>query len=249
MRGVFGALLDEPEGLPSSEVLRRVEERVPPTAFEQADWPRHPGRRRFENLVRFATIGPVKAGWLVKNKGQWSLTDDGRAAYTALPDPEAFQRESSRLYRVWKKARAQPSEGEEATEDEELPEETAAATLEEAEESAWGEIRTYLGEMPPYDFQELVASLLKAMGYHAHRRALLPRPSGRARIGEARTSRRSVAWPSRDRGGDTDAWRSAACTRGAREPLRWRTRCRQNPSRGCEARSTGPCGSTGSHAN
>jgi hypothetical protein len=24
---------------------------------------------------------PVKAGWLVKNKGQWSLTDDGRAAY------------------------------------------------------------------------------------------------------------------------------------------------------------------------
>jgi len=146
-------------------VLKKVEERVPPTAYEQADWPKE-GVRRFEKTVRFATIGPVKAGWLVKNKGHWSLTDDGRAAYAAFPDPEALQREWYQLYQAWKKARAQVSEDEAATEDEELSEETAAATLEEAEESAWREVRTYLGEMPPYDFQALVAALLKAMGYH-----------------------------------------------------------------------------------
>lgn len=31
---------------------------------------------------------------------------------------------------------------------------------------AWVEIETYLAEMAPYEFQELVAALLKAMGYH-----------------------------------------------------------------------------------
>ena len=42
----------------------------------------------------------------------------------------------------------------------------AGATFEESEEAAWMEIRDYLGKMPPYEFQDLVAALLKAMGYH-----------------------------------------------------------------------------------
>jgi restriction system protein len=93
IRGVFGVLMDMPEGLPMAEVLKAVEERVPPTPDEQADYPSTPGARRFERTIRFATIGPVKAGWLVKNKGQWSLTDDGRTAYTTCTDPDALQRE------------------------------------------------------------------------------------------------------------------------------------------------------------
>ncbi|MGH9792575.1 MAG: restriction endonuclease, partial [Candidatus Acidiferrales bacterium] len=44
--------------------------------------------------------------------------------------------------------------------------EGAAATLEEAEESAWTEIEQRLQSMPPYDFQALVAGLLRAMGYY-----------------------------------------------------------------------------------
>jgi hypothetical protein len=39
-----------------------------------------------------------------------------------------------------------------------------SATLEEAEEIAWAEIRSYLVTMPPYEFQALVGSLLRAMG-------------------------------------------------------------------------------------
>src|SRR5581483_8200146 len=31
---------------------------------------------------------------------------------------------------------------------------------------AWDEIEEYLRSMPPFDFQELVAALLRAMGYH-----------------------------------------------------------------------------------
>jgi restriction system protein len=42
----------------------------------------------------------------------------------------------------------------------------AATTLEEAEESAWSEIEEHLTQMNPYDFQNLVAGLLRGMGYH-----------------------------------------------------------------------------------
>lgn len=41
-----------------------------------------------------------------------------------------------------------------------------ASTVEEAEENAWLEIERYVQEMKPYEFQKLVAALLRAMGYH-----------------------------------------------------------------------------------
>jgi restriction system protein len=160
VRGVFAALLDQPEGLPAAEVLKIVEAKVPPTPFEQSYYPKSPNVRRFEKIVRFGTIPAVKAGWLLKSKGQWSLTDEGRAAYASFTDPEAFQREAIKLYGAWKEGQPTPEPNEEALETE------TPSTFEEAEEAAWGEIRDYLAGMPPYDFQNLVAALLKAMDYH-----------------------------------------------------------------------------------
>jgi len=86
-RAVFEVLIQHPDGLPAKNVLKQVEENVEPTDFENADYPNRPGVRRFEKHVRFATIKAVKAGWLVKTKGEWSLTDEGRAAYRKYPDP------------------------------------------------------------------------------------------------------------------------------------------------------------------
>ncbi len=160
-RGVFAVLIYETEPLPVSQVLKLTAERVPPTPFEQEMLPNYPNIRRFDNTIRFATVTTVKAGWLVKAKGEWSLTDEGRAAYKSFADPEAFRREAEQLYRAWKKAQPQPPEAEP-----EIPEDDAGGTFEEAEAAAWGEIRDYLATMPPYDFQNLVASLLRAMGYH-----------------------------------------------------------------------------------
>lgn len=169
MRGVIKILLDSPDGLPAKEVLRRLEEVVPPTDFEKSDYPKHPGIRRFEKMARFATIGPVKAGWLVKSKGRWYVTQEGGKAYNQLQDPEEFHREARRLYRQWRAAQPEAiAELEEAG-----PEGTSsiekaaeASTFEEAEESAWEEIEQYVQVMNPYDLQKLVAALLRAMGYH-----------------------------------------------------------------------------------
>jgi restriction system protein len=158
-RGVFKILLDHPEGLPANDVLRRLEQVVPPTDFERADYPKRPGLRRFEKIVRFATIAPVKAGWLLKSKGRWTVTDEGKKAYEQFRDPEKLAKEGNRLYRQWYENR--PDEVEVAED-----EPTATGTFEEAEESAWNEVERYLKSMNPYDFQNLVAALLRAMGYH-----------------------------------------------------------------------------------
>jgi restriction system protein len=162
VQGVFSILKENPEGLPAAETLRRLEGLVPPTPFEDSTYPKSPNVRRYGKIVRFSTIGPVKAGWLVKEKGQWSLTEDGVKAYDSLADPEAFMLEAARLYREWKQAQpvAEGDEGEVEGESE------ASTSLEEAEEAAWSEIRSYLASMPPYEFQDLVAALLRAMGYY-----------------------------------------------------------------------------------
>ena len=160
---LVAVLVDLTDPLPVSQVLKLVAERVPPTPFEQEMLPRYPNIRRFDNTIRFATVTTVKAGWLVKAKGEWSLTDGGRIAYNRFVEPEEFRREAERLYRAWKETQPATPEIEAETE---VPEDDAGNTFEEAEEAAWGEIRNYLTTMPPYDFQELVASLLKAMNYH-----------------------------------------------------------------------------------
>jgi hypothetical protein len=103
VRGVFEILLSHPDGLPAHEVLSRLEAAVPPTDFEETAYPERPNVRRYEKIVRFSTIGPVKANWLVKKKGLWSLTDEGRRAFAQYPDPEQFALEFDRLYRQWKR--------------------------------------------------------------------------------------------------------------------------------------------------
>lgn len=160
VRGVFEILVEHPDGLPVKTVLGRLEKLVPPTEFENSTYPNRPDVRRYDKIVRFSTVTAVKAGWMTKDKGLWSLTAVGGKALREFRDPERFAIEAGRLYRQWR--RENPPE-EEAVE--ESPSE-AGATLEEAEESAWSEVERHLTGMNPYDFQNLVAGLLRGMGYH-----------------------------------------------------------------------------------
>ncbi|MGI8519430.1 MAG: AAA family ATPase [Actinomycetota bacterium] len=101
VRGVFEVLADEPNGLQVLEVIERVRELVPPTPFEVAEWPNHPGQQRYGKHLRFHTIVAVKAGWLVKEHGIWRLTSEGREALRVYADPEEFQKTAEQKYNVW----------------------------------------------------------------------------------------------------------------------------------------------------
>jgi restriction system protein len=48
------------------------------------------GVQRFDKIVRFSTISSRHAGWLAKNKGIWSVTEAGKNAMKAYPDPRRF---------------------------------------------------------------------------------------------------------------------------------------------------------------
>ena len=104
-RAIFQVLLDHPDGLPVQEVSRRAEVLCPATGFENEDYPNQPGVRRYPKMQRFTTISSVKAGWLVKQKGVWSLTDEGRDAYAQYEDPDDFHRAAVQGYQRWKAER------------------------------------------------------------------------------------------------------------------------------------------------
>jgi restriction system protein len=160
----FKLLMEYPEGMQAKAVLAALEQSTPLSEYEKSDYPNRPGVRRFDKIVRFATIAPVKAGWLVKSKGTWTLTEEGKAAYHQYPAPEMLIKKAAELYKSWQSL--QPDEVESTGEIHENEPESAGTTLEEAEELAWDEISKYLKSMNPYDFQALVAALLKAMGYY-----------------------------------------------------------------------------------
>lgn len=162
LRKLFEILMAHPEGIRAKDAIAELEKKVELTDYEKGEYPS--GGRRFEKIVRFATVDCVKAGWMVKNKGIWMITEEGRQAYRQYKDPEEFYREAQRLYRKWQKSRKTLVTPGETVDEEE--EKKVTITFEEAEEQAWGEIENYLKTMPPYDLQRLVAVLLKAMGYH-----------------------------------------------------------------------------------
>lgn len=119
------------------------------------------GRVRWETHLRFYTTDCVKAGYLIKSEGQWSLTPKGEAAL-GLP-PGELVRTANRLYRAWKKSdRVEGADKDGPTVDE-LERQTV---YEEAKEQARKEIDQRIDQLGPYDFQRLVAELLRAMGYH-----------------------------------------------------------------------------------
>src|SRR5438552_1451600 len=112
VRKVFEVLVAHPDGLPAKDVLDRVAREMKLTEFEQSTYPANPSVRRLEKIVRFSTIAAVKAGWLAKSKGRWSLTVEGKRAFEKFSYPAEFFSESSRLYRAW--ASSQPEQSPEA---------------------------------------------------------------------------------------------------------------------------------------
>jgi restriction system protein len=161
IRKLFELLLAQAEGMRASDALNALANAVELTPYEAGDY--DSGGRRFEKIVRFATVDCVKAGWLVKEKGIWSVTEHGAQAFQTIKDPEQFYRQAVKLYWNWKKAQPVLDE-DDAVED--IAEKSASITLEQAEEWAWSEIEAYLAAMNEYDFQRLVGNLLSAMGYH-----------------------------------------------------------------------------------
>ena len=148
LRIIFVRLWQESAGLPVGEILAYIPQATLLTDYESGVSP-STHTPRYEKAIRLATSPYVNAGWLIKSRGRWLLTEQGKRACKSFQTAEAFYSEAARIYAEWQESRS-----------------ILALITEEAEEKAWEQIRSYLQEMRPYEFQLLVGDLLSAMGYH-----------------------------------------------------------------------------------
>jgi restriction system protein len=146
------------------DLFERSEPRLKLSEYEKAVHEKS-GYIRWRSVVHFYSIDCVKAGYLQKASGRWSLTPEGEKALK-LPAAE-FIKSAVQQYRAWKANKANPEEQApevpEEPEDEKLVRQTA---YELAEAQARSEIEDHINNLGWYDFQKLVAELLTAMGYH-----------------------------------------------------------------------------------
>jgi restriction system protein len=170
LRAVFAVLAEHPDGIRAKNALAAAEKRITLTDYEAGAF-ESTGVRRYEKLVRFQTVNAVKAGWMVKDKGTWTATEQGLAAFKKYSDPETFMAEAEAEYNAWakqqpKKTKSSPTPATTSSGHTDEGPTGNSITVEEAEETAFAEIATRLATMSPYDLQNLVAGLLRGMGYH-----------------------------------------------------------------------------------
>lgn len=165
---IFEALkiLKESGGqVPGKEVIDRIRERVVFTDWEKAIYEKT-GYVRWESILHFYTIDCIKAGYLRKNKGIWYLTEEGDKALK-LGQVKLLET-ASKLYKEWydKNKISIEKAGTDDVDIVDNQNQLQKANLDQLEEQALSGIKEHLSKMNAYEFQDLIAALLRAMKYH-----------------------------------------------------------------------------------
>ena len=139
-------------------------------AVELSDWEKevleNTGNIRWQSNMHFTSVDYVRAGFLIKKKGTWTITPEGEENLKL--GPEKLRDLAWQRYHEWYKSKepdnvVKPAEHQDEEND---PAKETMIELETLEERAANGIREYLKSKNPYEFQDLVAALLKAMGYY-----------------------------------------------------------------------------------
>jgi len=151
--------------LPGREVIARVSETVQLDAWDRETYEKS-GYVRWISILHFFTIDCIKAGFLVKQKGVWFVTKEGEAALTL--GEHGLLDVATKAYRDWKKKVGESVDDENNIEEPVIEEGARAReiTLEEVDQLASEGLRKYIEAKTPYEFQDLIAALLRGMGYH-----------------------------------------------------------------------------------
>ena len=149
------------------DVIQKMEETMEFNDYELHVYEKT-GYTRWKSVFHFYTIDCAKAGFLRKQQGVWYLTDEGEKALEL--GPEKLLALATEKYREWdarqRKSKQNELENDIDIQDSEDKSQKQEALLEQYESSALEGIRDFISEKNPYEFQDMVAVLLKAMGYH-----------------------------------------------------------------------------------
>lgn len=161
---IFAALqiLKEKGGeAPGREVLAEVEKRVQFDDWALATYEKS-GYVRWQSILHFFSIDCIKAGYLVKKNGVWYLTPEGDQSLQL--GEIGLLNAATTAYRKWRDENQPPESKEEGVAEE--GQQGQEATIHEIEQLAIEGLKKQINLKNPYEFQELVAALLRGMGYH-----------------------------------------------------------------------------------
>jgi restriction system protein len=164
IHAAFKILKEEGGHLPGKEVLERIRTSVTFNDWEKGTFEKT-GNIRWESVLHFFTIDAIKAGYMRKSKGVWYLTPEGETALKKY-DPIALLESAQAAYKEWKAQNSVNKKDEEVGELGGENQQAQKANLDQLEEQAIEGIKNYIKSKNPYEFQDLVAALLRAMGYY-----------------------------------------------------------------------------------
>jgi len=157
LRAALSILRDNGKEMPMRDLVSKVEEIVKPEDWALKRYPS--GAVRWKITLSFVSAYCVKAGWLIKRKGVWYLTPEGEEALKLGPD-ELLRS----FYAAGDKWHAEhPAAREEAVEAEAPAE---VVSYDDVEQTAMEGLQNCINSKNPYEFQDLVAALLRGMGYY-----------------------------------------------------------------------------------
>lgn len=160
-------LLENGGEMRMTEVVKRIEQRIELDEWAKAVYEKT-GYVRWQSILHFFSIDCVKAGFLIKRKGVWFITPEGEKSLQL--GSVAFLNEATRRYREWDKQREKPMpvSDVEVDENDVSEDESRGLTInfEQIQTQALETITDAVNAKTPYEFQDLAAALLRAMGYY-----------------------------------------------------------------------------------
>lgn len=158
----FKLLIAEGGSMVRKDLFETLKNKVQFTDWE-LNYDATSGSHRWEKIFSFYTIPFSKAGYLIKKKGIWTITPEGETAFKKGA-PEMIEMAVDK-YKEWSKDNP-ATETSDSTQIEEIGEKTLQQSLGDYEATANEGIRKFIKDKNPYEFQEFVATLLRAMDYY-----------------------------------------------------------------------------------
>lgn len=148
--------------IPAKDIYPFVNETV-----ELTEWEREPAGKmkyiRWTNSFQFYSIDYQKAGFIVKKNGNWYITPVGEEALKKSPEEVMIM--ANNAYRKWRQLNPKDNHNDIEPTDDNAGNDNSIK-LEQLESDAREGIKDFIIAKDPYQFQEMVAALLRAMGYH-----------------------------------------------------------------------------------
>lgn len=161
---VFNILKQAGGQMRGKEVIDKVRETVEFNDYEKHIYEKT-GYVRWQSILHFYTIDCMKAGYLIKENGVWTLTTEGEQAISL--GAEKLLETATKKYRIWSNDKIDKKEDPliDDSSSMEDKEQEQLAIISQFKEKAIEGIRDFINEKNPYEFQKLVAVLLESMGY------------------------------------------------------------------------------------